>query len=744
MSIRMKKLHQKQFIKAIQRLQIGYFKPQQRVSIIRGSVLVLSNDDMIAKNVATFEAEKKRITAQWNGNGLPLHRFTAKDICNKLQWWIYNDINFEHYLLQTMQLFTKHNLSGQIMSNLPTNSVKLIVQNQMETFMTPHTFNIMLEYLEKWKMKDVNVLKSKSAAEIGYILYTYPVHKLTKKIIDDGIDGKRLLKYLEGKETFIREEKEFSNHMDNNCLSRVSLPDMLKTGIRNTLIPFDVEELHLRIRNADDVEDLAAAIVDMMGCLKKNDSATNDVYETIAACFITQMDDMTSNHWKCRNCGNYNFSRYIEGKMSEDVSDCSLCGIRQIESIVMQIKNEPTFLMVNDIIEQSEEKSKDVYDKLIKRNDAQDDGYVWIETNERNNKYVTDLDASASNNTNYGFGMEHFHPNLSPKYCCVRDELLSNTLHQISEKLFRFLLVKAIKKHRLSLGKEVEEPLICKYFDQRYNIIRNSPIGIRHILALIVYTDLSKFCTIFRQTYRRTRKESSEQKVTQRHLELYHYSRCLLESVEFFGHYMEPDLRVYHALNKVMYFDKFTSYFNSPISTTTSLDIANEFSQGKGIILTLQSGAKWVDNPIKIPKYLSVSWLSHYPNEDEKLFYGTYVVFQIHNIVEAATGQTTELSMLNKFQQTVQNEHVEWDLPEEDEMIDALVVVIERQKRMNTNKQRKCKALKELSLSITAYGMDLFGHFCNNIDTKEVVIRRFRLLPQRIRNALFVDDGNSG
>ena len=100
--------------------------------------------------------------------------------------------------------------------------------------------------------------------------------------------------------------------------------------------------------------------------------------------------------------------------------------------------------------------------------------------------------------------------------------------------------------------------------------MRNEPIGIRHILAIIVYTDMSDFCTAFRATYRRLDGEKHDSQVSERHLQFYHYARALFEAAEFFGQRMTPDLKLYHGLNKVLYFSKFTEYFKQPISTTPS------------------------------------------------------------------------------------------------------------------------------------------------------------------------------
>eukprot|EP01084_Bolivina_argentea_P079755 144595_1 len=92
-------------------------------------------------------------------------------------------------------------------------------------------------------------------------------------------------------------------------------------------------------------------------------------------------------------------------------------------------------------------------------------------------KYVTDL--RESKESNYGFGVDHSYPHLSPIYGSIQDELLFNRLCSLKHQAFTNLLVKSIKLHRIATGPEYKHELICKYFNKEYNIIRNQLIGLR-------------------------------------------------------------------------------------------------------------------------------------------------------------------------------------------------------------------------------------------------------------------------
>merc|ERR1712228_487815 len=113
--------------------------------------------------------------------------------------------------------------------------------------------------------------------------------------------------------------------------------------------------------------------------------------------------------------------------------------------------------------------------------------------------------------------------------------------------------MKALKMLRFAIK---DKNMCCKYYEYEYNIIRNEPIGIRHILAIIIYTDMSRFCRAHRATYKRMARfakdgiSESEQSVTERHRAFYFYSRSLCEAVEFFGEGMPLNMKVYHGLSQ--------------------------------------------------------------------------------------------------------------------------------------------------------------------------------------------------
>eukprot|EP01084_Bolivina_argentea_P043151 79512_1 len=334
------------------------------------------------------------------------------------------------------------------------------------------------------------------------------------------------------------------------------------------------------------------------------------------------------------------------------------------------------------------------------------------EEQKEDNKYVS----------NYGFGVTHEYHRLEPIYDSIYDELMYNTQSPIPKITFYNLLTKAINLRNVKLEKnDNKNRLICKYFDAHYKIPRNEPISIHHMLAVVIYTDLTKLCTNIRQTYRNINNELDYQ-VTKRHREFYQFSRALYECIEFFGQPMGAKVKVYHGLNsEITRFDQFTAFFNQPLSTTDSFSTAQEFSRGVGIILALKCGTNRAKVTSKVPKYMPVAWVSDFPNEREKLFHGSYNIFQIYNITQAINlkGHLKELKIFNKFQRLLQNENVTWHNDESND----LAKLIECQQHYESD-DKKFKTLQKKLVFLTDYGQSLFNHFFTNKNITPISLPR--------------------
>ena len=86
------------------------------------------------------------------------------------------------------------------------------------------------------------------------------------------------------------------------------------------------------------------------------------------------------------------------------------------------------------------------------------------------------------------------------------DELLLNEHFPLPEQIIKQSLIKAVRLHEIATSDNSDKNVVCKYYDKEYNIIRNENIGIRHIFALLLYTDDTEFCIAFREACRIMKK----------------------------------------------------------------------------------------------------------------------------------------------------------------------------------------------------------------------------------------------
>eukprot|EP01084_Bolivina_argentea_P172191 298288_1 len=350
-------------------------------------------------------------------------------------------------------------------------------------------------------------------------------------------------------------------------------------------------------------------------------------------------------------------------------------------------------------------------------------------------KYVTSSNELVETQNNvYSFGIGYDYSKMGGIYDSIRKEMIFNKVHKLSAAVFQVLVTKAINKHAIALTKH-KNKLYCKYYEKEYNILRNAPIGVKHIFTMVTYTDETDFCSAFRSTFRRSGKEEP----MERHMQLYNYSRALYESVEFFGTRMSSRSEVYHGLNKPLYFQRFTNFhFNQPLSTSGNTNTAVEFSQGCGLVLTLKSDLKSNDftGAQRAPKYVSVSWISDFPYEKEKLYHGKNVTFRIVDIctVEGKCWKShkEELKLLNNFEKLIKNGTVDWNECAPQKM----KKLVETQQQINRIDDNK----REESVKPTEYEQQLFDCWWNHLNTKQISISNYAALPETIKNILFVED----
>ena len=131
---------------------------------------------------------------------------------------------------------------------------------------------------------------------------------------------------------------------------------------------------------------------------------------------------------------------------------------------------------------------------------------------------------------------------------------------------------------------------------------------------------------------------------------------------------------------------------------------------------------------------MAVSWLSAFPNDDEKLFHGLHVRFKISDIVEGATLQkhNIELKLFNTCQRLLNNFDINWNQSNKGKKMIEISSTFIKWKQ-----DPKRDVENEVDQITSKYCRDLFEYFCNHRDMKQITIRNFTLPATSLYESLF-------
>ena len=155
------------------------------------------------------------------------------------------------------------------------------------------------------------------------------------------------------------------------------------------------------------------------------------------------------------------------------------------------------------------------------------------------------------------------------------------------------------------------------HFDLRYD----SRVQPRHLHALFLYTDFTKFSTEFSKVFRRILNESIKD-TNVRNSKFAHTAQSLRELITYFGSNRNyggkpEDLcgPFYTGMDCVLNVPEFALSLQGPTSSSRELSIAWRFAGHSGMVITL-------DNSTGVSaeeRFVNVRWLSSFPEEDEQV-----------------------------------------------------------------------------------------------------------------------------
>eukprot|EP01084_Bolivina_argentea_P019385 36054_1 len=321
---------------------------------------------------------------------IPLHLFNVRQLCHKIQQWVTTDIKYKNDLSKMTNIF--QNCHPSKLASLETKEVKA----EMVKFMTLETFMILNEYFIIFSQG--NDMKLYNAEFIAHIMHTYPLIALLSTFKKQQIDGKKIIDMIanDQKNNLIQNmtgwngtevqqielmlmknysttKKQFIYHMNRvfNDKEYTSISNKIINRIRTFLLKQDIDQLSFKIKKNENTNDfnemLADEIQNLLSDCKSDAITLNRIYTLVAQCFSSNYSYFQSCQppdWNCYNCRNYNFINTVGNEKNYQLTRCSLCGVTQMQSIKLQIKDYDTCSMGNEIANQQQE-VKDEIDNMI-------------------------------------------------------------------------------------------------------------------------------------------------------------------------------------------------------------------------------------------------------------------------------------------------------------------------------------------------------------------------------------------
>merc|ERR1719334_908441 len=190
----------------------------------------------------------------------------------------------------------------------------------------------------------------------------------------------------------------------------------------------------------------------------------------------------------------------------------------------------------------------------------------------------------------------------------LKQEMMENPYFPITEKTWNGILKKCAKI------------LKGEFSSQRKNrwskLLRENKIGMKHLVALKLYTDFDLLQREFRKSFRAPYNKDKKRLQT-----FVHWRTAMRDTFAKFSTIPEALTQpktLFHGINTVMCLDQYAGMYAGPCSTTTDLHVARSFAGKNGMILVIKP-----ETDLGKTKYkaLDISWISDYPDEREYLLF---------------------------------------------------------------------------------------------------------------------------
>eukprot|EP01083_Nonionella_stella_P306263 1072001_1 len=205
-------------------------------------------------------------------------------------------------------------------------------------------------------------------------------------------------------------------------------------------------------------------------------------------------------------------------------------------------------------------------------------------------------------------------------HASLKEEMTQNAIARMTMEQFNNEYIKALM-----------------HFDSFYRRVKYRNMSMEHVLSLLIYSNFDVLQCEFSKTYRRAAKETDEQLV-ERHEQFYFLGRNLKYAVNTFGNISK--YKLYHGISQKLIFPAYLGnvVINSPLSTTSSIEVAINFADVAGLIVQFKPTESH-SNEISDSSCLSfqMHWLSDFASEKEHLYIQCDGVFGIENVIDTIT-----------------------------------------------------------------------------------------------------------
>eukprot|EP01084_Bolivina_argentea_P314750 545194_1 len=212
---------------------------------------------------------------------------------------------------------------------------------------------------------------------------------------------------------------------------------------------------------------------------------------------------------------------------------------------------------------------------------------------------------------------------VRPIHHDLKTELLKNKYYQISMEDYKYYLCAAETfRNESNICKEIR----AKPLGMALHISPNDIISIEHLLCILTYCNDSDLQQMFCKNCRKQNMSDSDDMLIENNKHIANWCRLLHEAVLLFGEPLEEAKTVYRGISQTFIFSEIKASFWTPTSTTTNVQIAEDFidDQNNGMILSL------FNERGRGGMHFDCEWISEYSNEKERLFFGVALI--INNV----------------------------------------------------------------------------------------------------------------